>query len=44
MRIRPMFHSYDAAIRGHVYCSFLRLGEGHREPAPTSPFVWPIRA
>jgi hypothetical protein len=25
MRTRPIFHSSDAAIRGHVYCSFLAL-------------------
>ena len=22
---RPIFHSFDAAIRGHVFCSFLAL-------------------
>ena len=25
MRTRPIFHSSDAAIRGHVFCSFLAL-------------------
>ena len=25
MRARPIFHSSDAAIRGHVFCSFLAL-------------------
>jgi Transposase DDE domain len=25
MRTRPIFHSCDAAIRGHVFCSFLAL-------------------
>jgi hypothetical protein len=25
MRTRPIFHSSDAAIRGHVFCSFLSL-------------------
>jgi transposase len=25
MRTRPVFHSSDAAIRGHVFCSFLAL-------------------
>jgi transposase len=25
MRSRPIFHSSDAAIRGHVFCSFLAL-------------------
>ena len=25
MRARPIFHSCDAAIRGHVFCSFLAL-------------------
>jgi hypothetical protein len=25
MRTRPIFHSSDAAIRGHVFCSFLTL-------------------
>ena len=25
MRTRPIYHSYDAAIRGHVFCSFLAL-------------------
>jgi hypothetical protein len=25
MRTRPIFHSFDAAIRGHVFCSFLAL-------------------
>ena len=25
MRTRPTFHSSDAAIRGHVFCSFLAL-------------------
>ena len=25
MRIRPIYHSSDAAIRGHVFCSFLAL-------------------
>jgi hypothetical protein len=25
MRTRPIYHSSDAAIRGHVFCSFLAL-------------------
>nr|WP_249296765.1 hypothetical protein [Acidiphilium multivorum] len=25
MRTRPIYHSADAAIRGHVFCSFLAL-------------------
>jgi transposase len=25
MRTRPIFHSSDASIRGHVFCSFLAL-------------------
>lgn len=25
MHTRPIFHSSDAAIRGHVFCSFLAL-------------------
>jgi hypothetical protein len=25
MRTRPIFHSSDAAIRGHMFCSFLAL-------------------
>ena len=25
LRTRPIFHSSDAAIRGHVFCSFLAL-------------------
>ena len=25
LRTRPIFHSCDAAIRGHVFCSFLAL-------------------
>ena len=25
MRTRPIFHSSDAAIRGHVFCSFLAI-------------------
>ena len=25
MRTRPIYHSCDAAIRGHVFCSFLAL-------------------
>ena len=25
MRTRPIFHSSDATIRGHVFCSFLAL-------------------
>ena len=25
LRTRPIYHSYDAAIRGHVFCSFLAL-------------------
>src|SRR3954467_15716040 len=25
MRTRPIYHSSDAAIRGHVFCSFLPL-------------------
>ena len=25
MRTRPIFHSSDAAIRGHVFCTFLAL-------------------
>jgi hypothetical protein len=25
MRTRPIFHSCDSAIRGHVFCSFLAL-------------------
>ena len=25
MRTRPVFHSSDAAIRGHVFCTFLAL-------------------
>jgi hypothetical protein len=27
MRIRPIFHSSDAAIRGNVFCSFLALAK-----------------
>ncbi len=25
MRTRPIYHPCDAAIRGHVFCSFLAL-------------------
>ena len=25
LRTRPIYHSSDAAIRGHVFCSFLAL-------------------
>jgi transposase len=25
LKIRPIYHSSDAAIRGHVFCSFLAL-------------------
>ena len=34
MRTRPIFHSSDAAIRGHVFCSFLALvdAEASRRP------------
>jgi hypothetical protein len=41
MRTRPIFHSSDAAIRGHVFCSFLALAmQKHlddllREAGPT---------
>ena len=36
MRTRPIFHSSDAAIRGHVFCSFLALvdAEASRRPRP----------
>ena len=30
MRTRPIFHSSDAAIRGHVFCTFLALTMQHR--------------
>ena len=30
MRTRPIFHSSDAAIRGHVFCTFLAVTMQHR--------------
>ena len=34
MRTRPIHHSVDAAIRGHVFCSFLALGAAQRARRP----------
>ena len=38
MRTRPIFHSSDAAIRGHVFCSFLALAmQKHLNEDPPAP-------
>src|ERR1700730_16464238 len=37
MRTRPIFHSSDAAIRGHVFCSFLALCHAEIPGGPVMP-------
>src|SRR5207253_2991407 len=36
---RPIYHSSDMAVRGHVFCSFLTLPQHRRRGAKTSSLV-----
>ncbi len=40
---RPIYHQSDAAIRGHVFCSFLGLLLLHELRARMAERGWPLR-
>ena len=40
LRTRPIYHSSDAAIRGHVFCSFLALMMQKELPICAAATAW----